>query len=97
MSESNSNIVDIYSFKESLERSISLKKLHKMLKDFKIEEEKILSENDLTKRAQQDTKRSQQDKKRSQQDNRSYYMNSTFRNILSSTALIKTLAKDETE
>jgi hypothetical protein len=67
-----------------------------MLIGFKIEEEKILSENDSTKRAQ-DTKRSQQDKKRSQQDNRSYYMNSTFRNILSSTALIKTLAKDETE
>jgi hypothetical protein len=69
-----------------------LKKLHKLLIGFKIEEEKILSENDSTKRAQQDTKRSQQDKKRSQQDNRSYYMNSTFRNILSSTALIKTLA-----
>ena len=62
MSESNSNIVDIYSFKESLEHSTNLKKLHKMLIDLKSEEEQILGKNVSTKR--------------SQQDNRTYYMNS---------------------
>jgi hypothetical protein len=70
MSESNSNIVDIYSFKESLEHSTNLKKLHKMLIDLKSEEEQILGKNVSTKR--------------SQQDNRTYYMNSNFRNIVSS-------------
>jgi hypothetical protein len=70
MSESNSNIVDIYSFKESIEHSTNLKKLHKMLIDLKSEEEQILGKNVSTKR--------------SQQDNRTYYMNSNFRNIVSS-------------
>lgn len=70
MSESNSNIVDIYSFKESLEHSTNLKKLHKMLIDLKSEEEQILGKNVSTKR--------------SQQDNRTYYMNSNLRNIISS-------------
>ena len=70
MSESNSNIVDIYSIKESLEHSTNLKKLHKMLIDLKSEEEQILGKNVSTKR--------------SQQDNRTYYMNSNLRNIISS-------------
>lgn len=70
MSESNSNIVDIYSFKENLEHSTNFKKLHKMLYDLKNEEEQIFGKNVSTKRFQQ--------------DNRTYYMNSTYRNIISS-------------
>jgi hypothetical protein len=70
MNEDDSNIVEIYSFKENIEHSSKLKKLHRMLIDFKNEEEQIIGKNVSTKK--------------SQQDNRTYYMNSSFRNILSS-------------